>query len=265
MLKLLRFPFDFYLWVTVFLGRWRGVFLPVGIAALVAMGVHAASEIVAEWVFYGLGLLDLVAETVVEWGLSLVASTGWTSPGFVRRNAYAFASLFDIEMRESWARWGGLAVELYVDTYLVWAALAFVEARPRSGPELSLPAWKAWLRQQGLNVRYYFGDLTVEKVYLPVGALCAVLSGTGALGLAVENSLSWASGTLIAGFELLLAVRFGWPMVVHAVDLAESRNEFARLDGVPTRRRQLRGLVSASIVLPVLLAAALMRAPRLFG
>lgn len=228
------------------------------------MGVHAASETVVAGVFAILGALDLATEAAVEFVLAGIARTGFTEKGFVARNAYAFASLFDIEMREEWARWGGLAVEFYVDAYLVWAALAFVEPRPVLEPD-SERTLGHWWSTRMRSVRYYIADLTVEKVYLPLAALCAVVSGTRAIGIAVENSVTWATITLVAGVELLLAFRFGLPMVVHAFDLAEARNEFDRIDGVSNRKRRWRGLFSAVVILPVLITAALTRAPRWIG
>lgn len=265
--------------LTKALGRWRGLFLPLGIAALVALGVHSASELVVSWAFHVLGAIDLASEWVVEGLLAAPVAVGLADLEWVARNAYAFASLFGVEDREAAARYGGLAVELYVDLYLVWAALGYVE--PRAKPSrLRAMHWRSWReharergRQLWLDARYYVADLTVEKVYLPLGALFAVISGTRAVGLAAENALfaSLADSRLlsapalvpwfVAALHVALALRLGWPMVDHALDRAESRNEDARLAWVPTRRRQLRGLVPALIVLTVLGASMLASSP----
>ncbi|MEL6545320.1 MAG: hypothetical protein AAFQ82_11890, partial [Myxococcota bacterium] len=107
-------------------------------------------------------------------------------------------------------------------------------------------------------------DMTVEKVYLPLGAALAVLGGTSAVGQATENALYAAvppsrllsndvlipwSCTLL---QVALIIRLGWPMFDHALDRAEARNEDARISHVPERSRRLRGLVRGIVVLSVL-------------
>ncbi len=243
------------------------------------MGVHTASELVVSWTVHLLGAFDLLSEWLVESLLAFVAATGLADGEWVTRNAYAFASLFDIEGREMAARYGGLAVELYVDAYLVWAALGYVEPRPKPS-RLRAIRWSSWRehirklgRQLWLDTRYYFADLTVEKVYLPLGAFFAVLSGSFAVGLAAENALfaSLSSSRLLVAstivpwvvltLEVALAFRLGWPMLDHALDRAEARNEDARLALVPTRRRRLRGIVPAVVVLTVLGASVFVSTP----
>ncbi|MEL6545361.1 MAG: hypothetical protein AAFQ82_12095, partial [Myxococcota bacterium] len=172
-------PLRVYRTVTHALGAWRGLFLPIGIAALVAMGVHRASEHVVEWSFVLLGWFDLGTESIAETILGVLSNVGILDDESVVRGSYAFAAFFDLDDREYYAKLGGLATELYVDVYLVWAALGYVE--PRAKPsrlraiqwQYSKDVLKKRLKQLKVDASYYLSDMTVEKVYLPLGAALA--------------------------------------------------------------------------------------------
>jgi len=266
------------------LGSLRKLFLPIGIAALVAMGVHLASEVMVHGVFVALGTLDRLFEAMVDALLQAFESTGWPEEGWAERNAYAFADWIDIDTRESWSRVGGVLVELLVDFFLVRAALGWEESTPRmdmiASPEQVgfrrvIDTTRIQVTRMSRDVRDYFKDITVEKIYVPLASLCAVITGSYAVGLAVENALFewlmntyemvdhvfWLTTVPAITVGVLLAWRLGWRMLIHAFAWGEARNERALFDGLKDRKRRLRGLIPALVIVPVMLAAVFVGTP----
>ena len=276
-------PLRIFNGVSELLGNLRRLFLPLGIASLVAVGVHLGSEVVVHGVFVALGVLDRLFEAIVDGLLAAVEASGWPEEGWAERNAYAFAAWIDIDTRESLSKVGGVLVEIGVDVVLVRAALGWGEpttrleiASPdRGGFRRVIDTTRIQVKRVSREVRDYFKDITVEKVYLPLASVCAVLTGCYAIGLAVENALFewlmttygtadhvfWLTTVPAIAVGVLLAWRLGWRMVVHAFAWAEARNERAHLDGLSESKRRVRGLIPALIVVPVMLAAVLVGTP----
>jgi hypothetical protein len=259
------------------------LFLPVGIVALVAMGVHLVSDIIVHGVFVTLGAADRSLEAMVDALLPAIESIGWAEPGWAERNTYAFATWIDLDLRQSWSRVGGVVIELLVDFFLVRAALGWHKPTPRfhiassqrTGFRRVIDTTRIQIKRMRREVRDYVGDLTVEKAYVPLASLCAVIAGCYAVGQALENALfgwlcashpvagcgRWLATLPAIAVCLLLGWRMGWRMVVHSLAYCEARSERAHFDGLSARKRRLRGLIPAAIILPVILAAALLGTP----
>jgi hypothetical protein len=271
------------------LGRRRGWFLPLGIAALVAMGVHLASEVMVDAIFVALGALDRLVEIIVAGALGALEAIGFGEEGWSERQSYAFAILFDVDSREAWARYLGVAIEVLVDIFLLRAALGWSEPTPRVWLDYKTRAGFGGIidltREHISRLRRvakdYFEDLTVEKVYVPIASVCAVIAGTVAIGEALDNFLFTKLSQLpepirppeAVSFFVALAIsgamawRLGWRMILHAFAWAEARNEKRLFADSSSQRRRLRGLVPALFIVPIMLAAVIAGTPiaNLFG
>jgi hypothetical protein len=261
-----------YLWLTLTLGRWRSVFVPIGVVAIVAMGVHVASESMVHGAFVTLGGIDRAFENLWSMVLQGVAALGAGDEAWVERKAHIFAEWVDVETRESWARWVGFGIELFVDLFLLRAALGFdLQPSPRHYKRKPHRSLQTWITETRLKVskfakrtRRYYGGFTVERVYVPLASTCAVIAGCYAVGLAVENAaFQWLSVSR-APAAVVMAVlgwRLGWPMINHAFDWVREREQMIQAQGWSARRQRLRSLVPAAIIVPVMLGAVLVGTP----
>jgi len=276
-------PVRIYRGTTRFFGATRGLFLPFGIAGVLAMGVHLASDITVDAMFSSLGVLDQITEAIVATILDWLQATGIPDDGWANRLSFAFADWIDVETRESWARIGGVVLELWVDLIMLRAALSYDEIirLPISFDDTTTRIERVRLTitrrfshgRRALNE--YFDDTIVYKVYLPLATVCAVIAGTYTIGQAVENFLfahlgnfPWAAENpywaMVFPAYLVMAIivwRMGWPMFAHSWSYAEYRNQGWREVGMQPLRRRLRGLISGLIVLPLMIAAVLIGTP----
>lgn len=276
-------PIRIYRTATRFFGATRGLFLPFGIAGLLAMGVHLASDITVDAMFISLGVLDRIAEAIVGTVLDWLQATGIPNDGWANRLSFAFADWIDVETREAWARIGGVILELYVDVIMFRAAMSYDEIvrlpilfddTTTRIDRIRLTISRRFVRKRrALNE--YFADTIIYKVYLPIASLCAVVAGTYAIGLAVENflfahlvSVPWAAenpywAAVFPAYCVMAIIvwRMGWPMFAHSWSYAESRNQAWHEGGMLPLRRRLRGLISGLIVLPLMIAAVLIGTP----
>lgn len=264
-------PFRAWRETTRFFGRHRRLFVPLGVLALVALGVHAAADRFDDWAFR---VLD-AADRGVEWAYGLLADAVLTRP---EAKKTAFASLFDLAAKEQAARWSALAVELLLDLRVGLGALGAFDEDPlgyvvpgsklhhRLAAAVGRPLHH--LKQAGRRTAGYLRHLSIEKIYLPLSVALAVLAGTLALFVALDNAFFALGRRLPAHWD---AVRWlsPWPAAVAAaivlwrLGVAAVIGAFARCDRVMRKdldagegvlARTLRGAVGAVLVLPILLA-----------
>ncbi len=254
--------------VSTFLGYFRWAFMPLGLFALVAVGVHAAADTIDDRILWLVDRAD-------AWLDGLFASYSVTQP---------LVSWVRTEQRTLIARALTLALELVADGVLAVPVLGYREEdapeRLRRASFLTRP--RTW--------RVLFARLwrqpTLVRVARPLMTAAVVLAGGCAIARMVEGALYLSLRQLIAGEELaasfsrltaiavllLVLASFGWRAVLRSLQHADRLSEEA-LPQVPETapRRTGRvvwaalrvGLVGSALCAPVALAALFDASPLL--
>lgn len=263
---------------THFLGRHRRLFVPLGVLALVALGVHAAADRFDDWTFR---LLDAI-DHGMEWAF------GHFADAVLSQSAQAkidFANLFTLHDKEVASRWVALAVELLLDLRLGIGAIGELERDeleyviPGSGVGDRLAAVfgkpLARLKSFGRFARRYLLHTSVEKLYLPVAVFLAVVAGAFALDTTLDNAFfslghrlpdawhawRWLSPWPAAIASIVVAWRLAIPAVVGSLARGEAVMKRDVSSGEPFLRRTLRGAWGAALILPILVAGLLAGSP----
>ncbi|MDF1561825.1 MAG: hypothetical protein P1V51_02205 [Deltaproteobacteria bacterium] len=264
-------PIGTYLRWTGAFGQYRRLFVPLGVLALLALGVHAAADRFDDWAFLLLDFLD----RKLEEGYGIMARAFMSQP---EERLLAFAATVDLEMKENVARWMALGVELLVDLRLGFGAIA---AFPKDELGYVLPGsrlhHRVWaivgrrlyeLKRMGVHLGAYLKQPSVEKIYLPLAVTLAALAGSLALFVAVDNALfalsrrlpaEWESWTWLSPWPAAIASltvlwRLGIPAMLGAMARCQhvGERDWARGESLP--RRLLRGIFGAVLILPLLVA-----------
>jgi hypothetical protein len=220
----------------------RWIFLPLAMAALLAVGVHAAADVLSDQ------FLTLVDRTDALFD-ALFSSWSVTAP---------LVDLVGVEQRTFAARGTALCFELWADVVVALPALGFAEQHAELGRARSLlrravarPATLPLTRAPFAAAFALAGSCTVAR--LVHGTSFATLRH--ALGPSFAEHVAGAFA-LVALALVLAAV--AWRAILraleHALDVADAH---ARTP----RQRFARGLVSAVILAPLALAAILRAAP----
>ncbi|MFL5357812.1 hypothetical protein [Archangium sp.] len=239
-----------------FLGHFRWAFMPLGLLALLAVGVHAAADTLDDRLLVLVDLADSAFDRVVG-RFTLTES---------------LVDLLSLERRTTLARALALAWELTADVVLALPALGYREelaAQASSRFSPALPARDSW---RALLVRCLRRPTSMRWIRPLATALVAV-AGACTVARLVQGTvyLSWrellgegaadvaARGLALAALAGLLW-RLGWRAVLRNLQHADSASE-AHARGFA--RAFAYGLPGSALVAPLALAAALDASPLL--
>lgn len=236
-----------------FLDGFRWAFMPLGLLALVAVGVHAA------------------ADTLDDRLLSLV---DWLDSGFDRlvgrfRLTAPLVDLISLERRSFLARGFALVWELAADLVLALPALGYreeavAEEPARARVKAPRPSWRALVER-------CLRRPTTMRWVRPLATAAVVLAGACAVALSIQGTvyLSWrelfgdraAEGVarvLALGALVGLLASLGGRAVRRSLEHADASSE-AHARG--RREALMHGLVGSALVAPLALAAVLDASP----
>lgn len=227
--------------------------VPLGLFAVIAVGIHAGADRVDDHAMVALNGLDAWVDEVGGAALTWLLTALDFSSGTVERWTFGFVDFVDLEAKDWLARATALVVELVGD--VVFAVPLFFH-RERGRP----------FRELFANLRK---DPTVLRVVAPLSALLASIAGvltiTRELSVAGYAALEGLDGparvaelgaSAVAGIVLLLVVwRLGARVLARAICWADRVGESDLARSLPARRRRLRGWGVALVVLPVTVLA----------
>lgn len=229
------------------LAGFRWAFMPLGLVALIAVGVHAAADVVDDRILW---LVDLV--------------DGWFDGVVGRFDLTAnLVHLLDFEQRVKLARSVALVWELVADVILCWPALGYREkdAHKPSLLETSIEGTHGW-KQLFRRVKT---RPTTMRIFRPVAVAAVALAGACAVGRMVEGAVYLTvrdvtgdgPGGLLGRVVALAAMAgalyaLGWRAVLRTLQDADVMSD----DGNPSRQEAIwRGLVGSCVVFPLAVAA----------
>ncbi|MGA9521355.1 MAG: hypothetical protein WBV82_07825 [Myxococcaceae bacterium] len=237
------------------LGHLRFAFMPFGLFALIAVGVHAAADTLDDRILWLVDGVDGALDTVL-------GAWSFTEPA---------VRWIDLEDRVRIARAVALIWELLVDALLALPAFGYREsfARPLRG-------FSAFLGTAPPKVRALFRDVvqrpTVLRVTRPLAAGAIALAGACAVARMLQASMylstrSWIGDDAAGIFARLLAlaalagvlITFGLRAVLRNLQHAD---EIARAH--PNEKWFLtaaRGLPGSALIVPLAIAALLDASP----
>jgi hypothetical protein len=242
--------------VSRFIGGFRWAFMPLGLLALIAVGVHAAADTLDD------RLLTLVDR--VDAAFDRLVGASELTAGLV--------DLIALEQRTFIARGLALVWELTVDLVLALPALGYRESKASEAEE----PWRKYLAQDTRPTwRQLFARSVRKPTTLrwtrPLATAAVVLAGACAVARLVQGTvyLSWREllgdgvADMTARSLALVAlggilVTLGWRAVLRNLQHADTASE----ENVKTRLQALSlGLAGSALALPLALAAALDASP----
>ncbi|MGZ3457348.1 MAG: hypothetical protein ACXU86_02465 [Archangium sp.] len=239
-----------------FLGHFRWAFMPLGLLALLAVGVHAAADTLDDRL---LALVDL-------------ADAAFDRVAGHYRLTESLVDLLSLERRTTLARALALAWELAADVVLALPVLGYREelASPaRLGRMAHLPPRGSWRAMLARCLR----KPTTMRWIRPLATALVVVAGACTVARLVQGTvyLSWREllgerGADVAARGLALAAlvgllwRLGWRAVLRNLQHADAASE-AHARGFA--RAFACGLPGSALVAPLALAAALDASPLL--
>ena len=237
------------------IARFRGLFLPLGLFALLAVGIHSGSDRLDDLTLVALNFGDRLLDQL----LALVIEPVWRFFGASDRVTQAAVFLavdfIDLAVKDQIARWAALGTEL-----LAYLVLAFPVVRHRQGQRSVLVAIKKTVR-----------DPTVLRVAAPLASVAGCLSGVVIVTrelqvgihthlLSVEAAASFAGwvASAVGVVGLVLVVwRLAWVIALGAFRWADKKAVADEQRGVSGPRRRLRGWFTGVVALPISLFALL--------
>ncbi|MFP2962989.1 hypothetical protein ACLEPN_35780 [Myxococcus sp. 1LA] len=242
--------------VSRFLGAFRWAFMPLGLVALVALGVHSAADTLDERLLALVDRVDAGFDALVGQHALTASWVEWVS----------------LEQRTRIARFLALAWELAADAVLALPALGYRE----SAAPVPAEAWRAVLEPRTAS-RPTWRQLwqrclrrpTPMRWLRPLATAAVVLAGACAVGKLIQGSvyLSWrdlfgdsaadvvARALAVAGMVGVLA-SLGWRAVLRNLQHADTVCEEAG-----GRRAWRRGLLGCAVVVPLAVAAVVDATP----
>ncbi len=246
------------------LAGWRWLFMPMGLFALIAVGVHSGADVLNNTI---LRLLDALSGVLVGAVAALLDGLcGLLRLGPERADAWteAFGDLVGLPQRAALAKVVAFLLELGVDFLVALPALGYRERSPLNQRLKALQP-KAFRRFSTL-VAATVADPTVLRVAAPLATLSVVIAGSSVVAREVQASVFGtlhglstglaSSAGRITAFAALVAtlVSLGGRAVARSVEYAHVRGEEDRSAVRPARRR-VRGVATALFAVPVGLAA----------
>lgn len=244
--------------VSGFLARFRFVFMPLGLFALIAVGVHAAADTLDDRI---LSVVDFV-----DAGFDWLASRFTLTEGWVH--------WIDLDDRTQLARALALLWELAADLVLAIPAFGYRESqqgRPVTGLHTFLGTTQ---RRWNVVLQDVVRRPTVLRVTRPLSTAAVVIAGGCAIGRMVQGTIylsqrGWLGDSVAGVLARCLAIAalvgvllaFGMRAVLrnlqHADQLATER------PGRPYPQLIAQGAVGSALVIPLAVAALLDASPLL--
>ncbi|MCP3097253.1 hypothetical protein LZ198_00035 [Myxococcus sp. K15C18031901] len=244
--------------VSRLLGGFRWAFMPLGLLALVAVGVHAAADTLDDRLVW---LVDRADATFDAW----VGASDFTA---------SWVEWVSLETRTRIARGLALAWELAADLVLALPALGYREATaPRPAEawraalearEAETPSWRAlWTRclRKPTPMRWLRPLATAAVVVAGACAVARLLQGTVYLSwreLMGDRIADVAARVLALGALGGVLGTLGWRAVLRNLQHADAACASER-----GSRAFTRGLLGCVVVVPLAVAAALDASPLL--
>lgn len=218
-----------------FVDRLRWLFVPAALCAVVAVGVHAAADVVGDVILHGVDAADAAFD-------SLAGRFTLTAP---------LVDLVGPSQRVFFARAVAFVWELASDVLLAVPMLRYDERADEVARFRQL-ARKVWYRP------------TTPRILSPLATAAVALCGSCAVGRLLEGTLHFgfrgaagrASDAIASGCALLsvlgLVAFIAWRAVVHALARADALS-----DAIPRSRARAftTGLWQAALLVPLALAA----------
>jgi hypothetical protein len=239
-----------------FVGAFRWAFMPLGLLALIAVGVHAAADTLDDRL---LSLVDL-ADTAFDKLVGAYPSTE------------ALVDLISLEQRTLIARALALGWELSVDLVLALPALGYRESKASEEQE----PWRKYLQQDTRPTwrQLFMRSLrkpTTLRWTRPVATAAVVMAGACAVARLVQGSVYLsaraplgeqaadvgARGLAIGALVGILAT-LGWRAVLRNLQHADTASQ----ENVHSWRQALSyGLMGSALAVPLAIAAAMDASP----
>lgn len=237
-----------------------GAVVPLGVFAVLVVGVHAGTDRVDDYVFSFLNAVDILVDSAA----AVVVETllGWRrgSAEQIARLTFAIQDFVDLDAKHRLSRFLALAIEIVSDI------------------ALAVPLFVHRARAYSLSTVWYqlMTDPTVLRVAGPLAVFFAGAAGTllvaqevqvGVHGWLVQYaryapSAEAAARTVAILAALLVAWRLGVIAVRRSVSLAEERAQRDHRMMSRTSKRRSRGLFIAVVVLPVSVLGLFEAVPR---
>jgi len=229
------------------LAGFRWAFMPLGLVALIAVGVHAAADVVDDRILWLVDHADALFDGLAG---RFQATASWVE-------------LIGLEQRVKIARSVALIWELAADVILCWPALGYRERDARKPVilETSLQGTGGF-RQLFRRVK---ARPTTMRVFRPLAVGLVALAGgcavarmvQGAVYLSTREVLSDGPAGLLGRAVALTAMAavlyaLGWRAVLRTLQDADVMSD----DGNPSRAEAVwRGLPATVVVIPLAFAA----------
>jgi hypothetical protein len=242
--------------VSLFFGRIRGLYFPLALFSVLAIGLHVGSDRVDDHLFVLFNAIDAAIDSTMSAVIREVFTWFGASTQTIETVTFRAVDLIDLDTKATAARFGALVVELLSDVLLALPVFFY-----RSGD--------ASIRT---TIQRFVGSLkepTVLKIAAPIAVSCASLAGVfavsreiqvGVHALAAEviddaskTTIIAAVGGLVALFVVL--IRIAAPAVLSTIGYAERIASNDRLMATSARRRRMRGIFVAVVALPIAILA----------
>ncbi|MGC4122771.1 MAG: hypothetical protein QM765_51000 [Myxococcales bacterium] len=271
----------------------RWLYMPLGLFALIAVGVHAGAMSAHDGLVVTFDWLDGLADRASTTVLTAVGALFGAEPATIDRWVMGAVGLIDLREREIMARWVAVLLELAADFVLALPALSY---RERQAAELKAEASRqarlAELVQQKLAEKHpdarpvprgdvlkvllhsAVTDPTLLRIGMPLATACAVLAGAcrcaselqaisfGVFAKVLSAKAAGDAGQAMGLFILgAMLVSLGLRAAMQALWWANRVAETDRKERVGGLKRRMRGWVRLGIAGPLALGAALFGAP----
>lgn len=241
------------------IGLFRGIFLPFGLFAIVAVGIHAGSDCVDNYSFVLYNFLDARLDDLLTFVITRAYGLFDISVQTTATHTFKVVDFIDLDVKDWAARWTALLVELGAD--LIFAIPIF--RHQSDGTPLREFARRTWQ------------DFTILRAVAPLAAVFASISGV----LVIAREVQVATHTMIVGAPyitryatkgaaavgiialILVTWRLGAAVAGAAMNWADRRAKLDKERFVTERRRRSRGAITAAIILPITFLAVFQATP----